>query len=119
MNMDQVEETAASTTNPFYSQTNTFSDTASLYHQSRIATTINYISDINQIEIADGFKDSLIEHGIDLEMLLNSTPERTAKILGIDLYVVKLIHNAAAKQCRLLLFSIYLYFVLSIHLINS
>jgi hypothetical protein len=48
MNKDQTEETTATTTNPFYSQTNIFSDAGSLYHQSRIATTIDSILHINK-----------------------------------------------------------------------
>ena len=99
MNKDHTEEIVALT--PFYSQTDVFSDTATLNRQSRIAKTKDSISDINQIEIADGLKDSLIKHGLDLEALLNTTPERTAEILGIDLYVAKLIHIAAMKECRL------------------
>jgi hypothetical protein len=97
---DQVEGNTT-TTNPFFSQTIVFSDTASRYHQSRIVTTIDYISDINQIGISDGLKNSLIECSIDLETLLNTAPERTAKIFGIEMYVVKLIHIAASKQSRL------------------
>ncbi|MFZ0326129.1 MAG: hypothetical protein WBP64_01710 [Nitrososphaeraceae archaeon] len=31
---------------------------------------------------------------------MNTASERTAKILGIELYVAKLIHNAALKQYR-------------------
>ena len=40
----------------------------------------------------------LIRHGFDLESLLNTTPESIANILGIELYVAKLIHIAAIKQ---------------------
>ena len=94
MNKNHTEEMVAPT--PFYSQTYIFSDTANF---SRIAITKDSISNINQIEIADGLKDSLIEHGIDLESLLNTTPERTATILGIDLNIAILIHTAAIKQC--------------------
>ena len=94
--MNKIEETAS--IDPFHSHTSIFSD--DLYHQSRIATTIDSISDINQIDIADGLKESLIESGFDLETLLNTASERTAKILGIELYVAKLIHNAAMKQYR-------------------
>jgi hypothetical protein len=93
--MNKIEETAS--IDPFHSHTSIFSD--DLYHQSRIATTIDSISDINQIDIDDGLKESLIESGFDLETL-NTASERTAKILGIELYVAKLIHNAALKQYR-------------------
>jgi hypothetical protein len=81
MNKDQAEEEIAATT-PFYLHPTNFGVTG-LKRQSRIATTIDLVSDINQIEIADGLKDSLIEHGNDLEMLLNTAPETTANILGI------------------------------------
>jgi len=54
-------------------------------HQSRIAQRKDSISDINQIEIADGLKHSLMKHGFDLGTLLNTTPERIAEILGIEL----------------------------------
>ncbi len=54
-----------------------------------IARTIDSILDINQIDIADGLKDLLIELGYYLETLLDTTPEKTAEILCIDLYVAK------------------------------
>ena len=63
-----------------------------------IARTIDSILDINQIDIADGLKDLLIELIYYLETLLDPTPEKTAEILCIDLYVAKLIHIAAMKQ---------------------
>ena len=59
---------------------------------------INSISDINQLDLADGLKESLIEYGFDLESLLNTTPERTAEVLGIELDVAKIIHAAAMKK---------------------
>jgi hypothetical protein len=72
---NQTEETAT-IINHFYLQTNVFSDTAGHWHQSRIARTIDSILDINQIDIADGLKDSPIKHGFDSEMLLDTTPEK-------------------------------------------
>jgi hypothetical protein len=98
MNKDHTEEVVAPTT--FYSQTNIFSDTSTLIHQSRISKNKDSILDILQIDIADGLKDSLMEHGFDLETLLNTTSERTAETLGIELYVAKLIHIAAMKEYR-------------------
>jgi hypothetical protein len=97
---NQTEE-AATFRNPFYLQTNVFSDTANHYNQFRVARTTDSTRGINQIDIADGLKDSLIEHGFDLETLLDTKLENTAEILCIDLYVAKLIHIAAMKQYRL------------------
>jgi hypothetical protein len=95
---DYAEEIVAPT--HFYSQTNIFNNTATLIHQSRIAQKKDSISDINQIEIADGLKHSLMKHGFDLGTLLNTTPERIAEILGIELYVAKLIRIAVTKEYR-------------------
>ena len=98
MNNDYTEEIVAPT--HFYSQTNIFNNTTTLIHQSRIAQKKDSISDINQIEIADGLKHSLMKHGFDLGTLLNTTPERIAEILGIELYVAKLIRIAVTKEYR-------------------
>ena len=98
MNNDYAEEIVAPT--HFYSQTNIFNNTTTLIHQSRIAQKKDSISDINQIEIADGLKRSLMKHGFDLGTLLNTTPERIAEILGIELYVAKLIRIAVTKEYR-------------------
>jgi hypothetical protein len=98
MNNDYAEEIVAPT--HFYSQTNIFNNTTTLIHQSRIAQKKDSISDINQIEIADGLKHSLMKHGFDLGTLLNTTPERIAEILGIELYVAKLIRIAVTKEYR-------------------
>lgn len=101
MNKENHTEETATTINSFYSETNIFNDPVTLNHQSRIAKTIDPILEIDQIDVADGLKDSLMEYGFNLETLLNTTHERTAEILGIDLYVAKLIHDAAKKQCWL------------------
>jgi hypothetical protein len=98
MNNDYAEEIVAPT--HFYSQTNIFNNTTTLIHQSRIAQKKDSISDINQIEIVDGLKHSLMKHGFDLGTLLNTTPERIAEILGIELYVAKLIRIAVTKEYR-------------------
>lgn len=97
MNNDYAEEIVAPT--HFYSQTNIFNNTT-LIHQSIIAQKKDSISNINQIEIADGLKRSLMKHGFDLGTLLNTTPERIAEILGIELYVAKLIRIAVTKEYR-------------------
>ena len=98
LNNDYAEQIVAPT--HFYSQTNIFNNTTTLIHQSRIAQKKDSISDINQIEIADGLKHSLMKHGFDLGTLLNTTSERIAEILGIELYVAKLICIAVTKEYR-------------------
>jgi hypothetical protein len=98
MNNDYAEEIVAPT--HFYSQTNIFNNTTTLIHQSRIVQKKDSISDINQIEIADGLKHSLMKLGFDLGTLLNTTSERIPEILGIELYVAKLIRIAVTKEYR-------------------
>lgn len=51
---------------------------------------------IQMLEIAVGIKDSLIAAGFtSLDSLLRSSPTDIAAILGIELYVAKLIIDAA------------------------
>lgn len=51
---------------------------------------------IQMLEVAIGIKDSLIAAGFtSLESLLRSSPAEIAGILGIELYVAKLIIDAA------------------------
>jgi hypothetical protein len=51
---------------------------------------------IQMLEVAIGIKDSLIAAGFtSLESLLRSSPAEIAAILGIELYVAKLIIDAA------------------------
>lgn len=51
---------------------------------------------IQMLEIAIGIKDSLIAAGFtSLDSLLRSSPTDIAAILGIELYVAKLIIDAA------------------------
>jgi hypothetical protein len=44
---------------------------------------IDSSSDINQLDLANGIKESLIEYGFDLSLLLNTASERIAEVLGI------------------------------------
>jgi hypothetical protein len=76
---NQTEEAAATVRNPFYLQTNVFSDTINRYHQFRVARTTDYTRGINQIDIADGLKDSLIEHGFNLETVLDTKPGKDCR----------------------------------------
>ena len=55
-------------------------------------------SDINQLDLANGIKESLIEYCFDLRLLLNTAPQRIAEVLGIELDVAKIIHTAAMKH---------------------
>ena len=51
---------------------------------------------IQMLEVAVGIKDSLIAAGFtSLDSLLRSNPAEIAAILGIELYVAKLIIDAA------------------------
>ena len=54
---------------------------------------------INQLDIADGLKELLINHGFTLELLQNiSSTAGLAETLCIDKYVAKIIIDAAKKK---------------------
>jgi hypothetical protein len=55
---------------------------------------------INQLDIADGLKELLISNGFTLRSLLKTSTSELAKILGIDQYIAKVIHDAAKKITR-------------------
>lgn len=52
---------------------------------------------ISQLDIANGLKKLLISNNFTLNSLLDMPVSELAKILGIDNYLAKLIHNAAKK----------------------
>jgi hypothetical protein len=52
---------------------------------------------INPLDIADGLKELLIEHGFALEELLNMPSSELAELLGIDKYIAQIIESAVAK----------------------
>ena len=52
---------------------------------------------INSLDIADGLKEMLIEHGFTLEELLNISSSELAELLGIDKYIAQIIDSAVAK----------------------
>lgn len=53
---------------------------------------------IHMLEVAIGIKDSLMSAGFtSLDSLLRSSPAELAAILGIELYVAKLIVDAAKR----------------------
>jgi hypothetical protein len=52
---------------------------------------------INQLDIAYGLKQLLINNTFTLKSLLNTPVSELAKILGIDEYVASLINNAVRR----------------------
>lgn len=52
---------------------------------------------INQLDIAYGLKQLLINSTFTLKSLLNTPVSELAKILGIDEYVASIINNAARR----------------------
>jgi hypothetical protein len=58
-------------------------------------------SDIQQLELASGIKDSLINAGFTtVSFILNSTTADISEKLGIDLYVAQIIFEEAMKKIR-------------------
>ncbi len=53
---------------------------------------------IDALEIAAGLKDALINSGLTIEFILNSGPVEIASILGIDVYLAKIIFDATEKS---------------------
>jgi len=49
------------------------------------------------LEVAIGIKDSLVSAGFTLDSLVHATPADIATVLGIELYVAKLILDAAKR----------------------
>lgn len=52
---------------------------------------------INQLDIASGLKQLLMNSTFTLKSLRNTTASELAKILGVDDYVASLINNAVRK----------------------
>ena len=57
-------------------------------------TTIMFV---NQLDIAEGLKELLINHGYTLDLLLGSKPTDLAETLGIDNDVAKMIIDATKR----------------------
>ena len=57
-------------------------------------TTITFV---NQLDIAEGLKELLINHGYTLDLLLGSGPIGLAETLGIDNDVAKMIIDATKR----------------------
>lgn len=56
------------------------------------------LSDIQDLPIADGLKDVLIDHGLTIRRILQLKSDNLATMLGIEEYVAKIIHNAAQRH---------------------
>jgi hypothetical protein len=54
--------------------------------------------EIDALEIAAGLKDALINSGLTIESILHSGPVEIASVLGIDVYVAKIIFEATEKS---------------------
>ena len=53
---------------------------------------------VNQLDIAEGLKELLINHGYTLDLLLGSKPADLAHTLGIDNDVAKMIIDATRRS---------------------
>lgn len=60
-------------------------------------TTISFV---NQLDIAEGLKELIINHGYTLDLLLASNPSDLAETLGIDNDVAKMIIDATRRSQR-------------------
>jgi hypothetical protein len=57
-----------------------------------------YVADLEDMGIADGLKELLVEYGFTRHRILKIQPENLAAILGIEEYVARIIHNAAKRK---------------------
>jgi hypothetical protein len=55
-------------------------------------------SDVEELEIADGLQELLIDYGFTRRRILKLQSADLASILGIDDYVAKIICNAAKRK---------------------
>jgi hypothetical protein len=55
---------------------------------------------ISSLDIADGLKELLIEHGFTLEELSHIPSSELAELLGIDKYIAQIIESAVMKLWR-------------------
>ena len=53
------------------------------------------MSDIQELPVADGLKKILIDYGFTRQKILRTQPDNLAAILGIEVYVAKIICDAA------------------------
>jgi hypothetical protein len=55
-------------------------------------------SDIQQLELASGIKDSLVRAGfLTIESILNSSTTELSNKVGVDLYIAQIIIQAARR----------------------
>ena len=57
-------------------------------------------SDIMELEIADGFKDLLMDYGFTCEKILRIQSSQLASILGVEDYIGKIVYNAAKNVSK-------------------
>jgi len=55
---------------------------------------------VNQLDIAEGLKELIINHGFTLDLLLDFHPIDLAQTLGIDNSVAKMIIDATRRHAR-------------------
>jgi hypothetical protein len=55
-------------------------------------------SDVLELEIADGLKELLMDHGFTRRRILKIQSSDLASMLGIDDYIAKIICNAAKRK---------------------
>jgi hypothetical protein len=55
-------------------------------------------NDITELQIADGLKELLIDHGFTREKILRLQATQLATILGVEDYIGKIIYNAAKPK---------------------
>jgi hypothetical protein len=60
-------------------------------------TTISFV---NQLDIAEGLKELIIDRGYTLDLLLTSNPSDLAETLGIDNDVAKMIIDATRRLLK-------------------
>jgi len=53
------------------------------------------MNDIRELAVADGLKKILINYGFTRQKILRTQPDNLAAILGIEVYVAKIICDAA------------------------
>jgi hypothetical protein len=56
--------------------------------------------DIQRLEIANGLKNALSHADFTIDSILEGGPSKIASTMGIDLYVAKIIFDAAKKAVK-------------------
>src|SRR5919205_1227201 len=78
------------------------------YSENQILTYLSYkyanniLGSISGLELAAGIKDMLISNGFtSLDSITKMRPAELASLLGIDMYVARLIHISAKRQSEI------------------